>query len=176
MKFESLAQLIFNNMVPKLEGNNGLFIFAKERAKFEGWLKVELCESLSKYFSTIIPEKDRIDVVFDNSVTPGIYYFDFNRDGNRQSGEYQRRLSDFKGGIDFAGPASGCIANTTGWNNNPLTNSTTITWNSNGTAASSPTATGAVFLQDTTQSKCYAVSVNISGLVKLRRFEGGGWN
>jgi hypothetical protein len=66
MKFESLAQLIFNNMVPKLERNNGLFIFAKERAKFEGWLKVELCESLSKYFSTIIPEKDRIDVVFDN--------------------------------------------------------------------------------------------------------------
>jgi len=62
--FEKLAEFLFRDIIPKLEKNNGLSVFAEERAKFEGWLKVELCESLSKYFPTIIPEKDRIDIVF----------------------------------------------------------------------------------------------------------------
>ncbi|MEM1971192.1 MAG: hypothetical protein QXK74_07300 [Candidatus Nitrosocaldaceae archaeon] len=65
MNYEQLAKIIFDEMKPKLENNNGLSIFARERAKFEGWLKVELCESLSKYFSDIIPENKRIDVTFD---------------------------------------------------------------------------------------------------------------
>ncbi len=66
MKFEVLANLIFNEIKPKLENNQGLSIFAKERAKFEGWLKVELCDSLSKYFKDVAPERNRIDVTFEN--------------------------------------------------------------------------------------------------------------
>lgn len=66
ISFEKLAEIIFKEITAKLENNTGVAIFAKERAKFEGWLKVELCESLSKYFPTIIPEKDRIDITFDN--------------------------------------------------------------------------------------------------------------
>jgi hypothetical protein len=41
VKFEKLGELIFAEMKPKLENNQGLLTFAKERAKFEGWLKVE---------------------------------------------------------------------------------------------------------------------------------------
>lgn len=66
MEFEDLAKLIFNEIKPKLENNQGLSIFAKERAKFEGWLKVELCNSLSKYFKDVAPERNRIDVTFEN--------------------------------------------------------------------------------------------------------------
>ena len=66
MEFEKLSKLIFADMKPKLENNQGLSPFAKERAKFEGWLKVELCDSLSKYLTDIAPEKDRIDVTFDD--------------------------------------------------------------------------------------------------------------
>jgi len=65
-KFEELTEVIFKQITPKLENNSGLAIFAKERAKFEGWLKVELCETLSKHFQTIVPEKDRIDITFDD--------------------------------------------------------------------------------------------------------------
>ena len=57
---------MINELVPKLENNNGLAIFVENKAKFEGWLKVELCGILSKYFSTVIPEKDRIDIVFND--------------------------------------------------------------------------------------------------------------
>jgi len=66
MEFENLTKLIFGELKPKLENNQGLSIFAKERAKFEGWLKVELCDSLSKYFKDIVPEGNRIDVTFEN--------------------------------------------------------------------------------------------------------------
>ena len=64
MQFEELGELIITEMKPKLENSRGLYIFAKERAKFEGWLKVELCDSLVKYFQDIAPEKNRIDVTF----------------------------------------------------------------------------------------------------------------
>ena len=66
MEFEGLAKLIFNEIKPKLENNQGLSIFAKERAKFEGWLKVELCDSLSKYYEDVAPERDRVDITFEN--------------------------------------------------------------------------------------------------------------
>lgn len=66
MKFEDLTKLIFGEIKPKLEHNQGLSIFAKERAKFEGWLKAELCESLSKHFSDVIVEKDGIDITFND--------------------------------------------------------------------------------------------------------------
>jgi hypothetical protein len=66
MDFDKLSSLIFAEIVPKLENHKGIFIFAKERAKFEGWLKVELCESLSKYFQNVIPERDRIDITFND--------------------------------------------------------------------------------------------------------------
>lgn len=64
--FEELAEIIFKEIIPKLENNVGVGIFAKQRAKFEGWLKVELCESLSKCFPAITPERDRIDITFDD--------------------------------------------------------------------------------------------------------------
>jgi len=71
MEFKDLVNLIFNEIKPKLENNQGLSIFAKERAKFEGWLKVELCDSLSKYFKDVSPERNtlernRIDATFEN--------------------------------------------------------------------------------------------------------------
>lgn len=62
--FEELKTIIFEKLIPKLENNEGLSIFAQERAKFEGWLKVELCESLSFIFNDVKPEIERIDVTF----------------------------------------------------------------------------------------------------------------
>lgn len=64
MRFEQLWEIILSDLKPKLEQNQGLGIFASERAKFEGWLKVELCASLSKFVDDVVPERDRIDVTF----------------------------------------------------------------------------------------------------------------
>ena len=64
--FEKLSQIIFSELKPKLESNQGVSNFAKERAKFEGWFKVELCDSLAKYFQDVAPEKGRVDITFEN--------------------------------------------------------------------------------------------------------------
>ena len=66
MNFRNLAKLIFKEIEPKLKTNKGLSVFAKERSKFEGWLKVELCASLSNKFKDIAPERNRIDITFSN--------------------------------------------------------------------------------------------------------------
>jgi hypothetical protein len=60
--FEQLTHIIGSELVPKLETNHGLRIFAKERAKFEGWLKVELCEVLSRYSVDALPEQNYVDI------------------------------------------------------------------------------------------------------------------
>lgn len=67
MNFNDLSKIIFNGLKPKLQKSKALAIFARERSKFEGWLKVELCEILSsKGFKDVVPEKNRIDVTFEN--------------------------------------------------------------------------------------------------------------
>jgi len=66
LEFRQLSKLLFEEIKPKLENNRSLSIFAKERSKFEGWLKVETCESLSKYFRDVLPEVSRIDFVFED--------------------------------------------------------------------------------------------------------------
>ena len=66
MEFEKLAELMFKETKLKLERKEALSIFAKHRAKFEGWLKVELCDILSKHFKNVVPERGRIDVTFEN--------------------------------------------------------------------------------------------------------------
>ncbi len=66
MKFGQLAELIFNRLKLKLENHRGLSIFARERSKFEGWLKVELCEILLKNFDNVNPEENRVDVCCGN--------------------------------------------------------------------------------------------------------------
>lgn len=66
VEFEKLWKLISFELKMKLENNTGLSVFARERAKFEGWLKVELCDSLSKHFGNVVPEKDRIDITFED--------------------------------------------------------------------------------------------------------------
>lgn len=66
MEFEELANIIFPALKEKLEDHSGLSVFVRERAKFEGWLKVELCDILVRYSQDIIPERNRVDINFEN--------------------------------------------------------------------------------------------------------------
>ena len=66
MTFEELWKILEQEIPNKINRHNGLNFFIKNRSKFEGWFKVELCDILSKHTKNIIPEKDRIDIVFDD--------------------------------------------------------------------------------------------------------------
>jgi len=64
--FEELASVIFRGLKPKLEANPALAVFAKQRKRFEGWLKVEVCEALLDHFNSLTPEARGTDLTFDD--------------------------------------------------------------------------------------------------------------
>lgn len=67
MTAKELLDLTAIELIEKIKTNNGLCQFAIERSKFEGWLKVELIDTLLKYSKDVKPEIDRIDVSFQNT-------------------------------------------------------------------------------------------------------------
>jgi len=64
MTASKLLELTSNDLIRKIENNNGLSVFAAERSKFEGWFKVELIDTLLKNEIKAKPEIDLIDIVF----------------------------------------------------------------------------------------------------------------
>lgn len=61
--FDELWEIFEKEIPNKILKNNGLSIFAVNRAKFEAWLKVEIIDTLDKNNIISIPEQDRIDIV-----------------------------------------------------------------------------------------------------------------
>lgn len=62
MELDKFIQLILPSLKQRIGEHEGLPVFAQQRAKFEGWLKVELCEILLKHFPDTMPEKSRTDL------------------------------------------------------------------------------------------------------------------
>ena len=68
-QFKQTLETILDDLKTKLENSKGIAVFVKERAKFEGWLKVEIVDILYNKINPkkIIPEKYRVDIIFDDS-------------------------------------------------------------------------------------------------------------
>ncbi|MGB9763603.1 MAG: hypothetical protein ACPLW7_06440, partial [Minisyncoccia bacterium] len=72
MNFDELNKLILDEIILRIKDKKGLYIFAQNRSKFEGWLKVELCDILYKNGIKPIPEyfdkslNKNIDLAFEN--------------------------------------------------------------------------------------------------------------
>ncbi len=64
--FRDLASIIFTELGELIACHKGLEVFAVKRAKFEGWVKVEIIRILKRYFNRVVPEVDSIDVVADD--------------------------------------------------------------------------------------------------------------
>ena len=64
--FDKIWNVVLEDFIKKIETHKGLKYFVVNKSKFEGWMKVELCESLTKISDNITPEKDRIDIVIDD--------------------------------------------------------------------------------------------------------------
>jgi len=66
MKTQELFDILANKIADKIQTSHGLTKFAQRRAKFEGWLKVEIIDILGQQEIHALPEIERIDVTFDN--------------------------------------------------------------------------------------------------------------
>ncbi|WP_028526004.1 hypothetical protein [Runella limosa] len=65
MTTQELFDLTADDIVTRIQTSVGLTKFAHRRAKFEGWLKVELIDILVRSGQNALPEIERIDVSFD---------------------------------------------------------------------------------------------------------------
>ncbi len=65
--FDDMWLKIVGSFIGKIQSHKGLEFFASNRNKFEGWMKVELCETLANSSNNIKPEKDRIDIVINDN-------------------------------------------------------------------------------------------------------------
>lgn len=67
MVYEELCRLIFQELGGRLQSSHGVAICVQHRSKFEGWLKVELCDVFAeKNKKLTVPEKNRIDISFED--------------------------------------------------------------------------------------------------------------
>ncbi len=60
-----LVEWIFDELSRVFSSHDGLEVFVVHRAKFEGWVKVELARVLGRRFRDVVPEVDNIDLVAD---------------------------------------------------------------------------------------------------------------
>jgi hypothetical protein len=66
MDVNELYNKTANALIKKIQATRGLTGFAKRRAKFEGWLKVEIIDALiNNEYAEALPEVDRIDVTIE---------------------------------------------------------------------------------------------------------------
>ncbi len=65
MDLNELSKLASVGLKPVLESHAGLGVLASERARFEGWLKVEFCRVLTQHGILPETESSRYDVAFD---------------------------------------------------------------------------------------------------------------
>ena len=68
VEFDELHAILIPSIIEMIEQHHGLANFASIRAKFEGWLKVEVCNILSHHFENVLPEQNRIDISFNDWV------------------------------------------------------------------------------------------------------------
>lgn len=66
MTTQELFDLTANRIITRINTSSGLTKFAQRRAKFEGWLKVELIDVLVKEGKNALPEVGFVDVSFDD--------------------------------------------------------------------------------------------------------------
>ena len=122
----------------------------------------DLYSNLQRAKAQAVRTNQNVSVRFNSTVSPGFYYFDTNGDGVYTAGEFRVNLSDYGYGIDFG--TGNALQN---WNGNNCTQANVITFTGNGTANNA-----SVYLDNRNNTICYAVTVIISGSIKLRKYSG----
>jgi len=109
-----------------------------------------------------IKENNTVQIRFDNTISPGFYYFDTIDDNQYTAGEFIVNLSTYKSNIDFGtGNAS------LNWNGSSCSQASAISFGTRGTATPA-----SVYLQNGDVTICYAITTTIAGGIKVRMYTG----
>lgn len=128
----------------------------------------DLYSNLQRARMEALKNNTSIQVRFVDTAVVDTLYFDLNADGINDLNEYTFNLTNYGSGVGYgAGTAD------QNWNGDPISSPITaspITFSNRGTANQ-----GTVYIQNQNQDICYAVTVNLTGSIRLRRFFSPGW-
>ena len=113
--------------------------------------------------------KDNTSVPVRFDVTNDSYYFDTDGDNNWTAGEFRIFLNTYKSGVTY-GTGTAALQ----WDGAtavPAMVTKEISFSNSGTANSDT-----VYIENEDADICYALTVLTSGAIKLRKFNGVGWN
>lgn len=113
-----------------------------------------------------------IEIRFDGSVSPGFYFIDSVTDNDSwDAGERRVDLGDYNGGIDYGnGNASD------NWSGTSISSSVTFSGNSLVfTSRGMSNTPGTVFLENENSDISFAVTVLMTGTIKVREWTGSKW-
>jgi hypothetical protein len=66
--FENILDVAIDKIIKRIQSSDGLSGFAEKRAKFEGWLKVELIDIFLKEGFKASPEVEHVDIVINENI------------------------------------------------------------------------------------------------------------
>ena len=138
--------------------------------RFQAWLPVyrlksaasDLHSNMQKARIQAIKENQTVQMRFDNTHSPGFYYFDSDSDGVHDSDEFRVDLSSYASGVDF-----GTGNATLNWSRAACKQATIIGFGTRGTANMAT-----VFLENEKGTVCYAITTSIAGTAKVRMYNG----
>lgn len=114
------------------------------------------------------------EIIFDNSISPGFYYLDSDRNGAYDLGERRVNFADYNSGVGFG---SGNATNQWGTGTTPtITNP--ITFNTNLLRFSSrgmSNTGGTIFIDNKNKDICYSITVLTTGSINIREWTGSSW-
>jgi len=124
----------------------------------------DLYSNMQKAKLQAVKENRTIEIRFDDSISPGFYYFNTIDDNNYTNGEFRIDLKNYSSCVDF-----GTGNATKNWNGDDCTPipASQIKFHLNGTANNQ-----SVYLENQNHDICYAITARIAGSIKLRKYNG----
>lgn len=108
---------------------------------------------------------------FNDSTSPGFYYWDLDGSTTLSSGEPSINLDDYGSSIDY-----GSGSTTSNWDGITITELVTFTGDQLSFTDRGMGDSGTVYLQNQNDDICFAVTVLMTGSIKVREWDGTVWN
>lgn len=127
----------------------------------------DLYSNLQKAKMEAVKNNSSVRVRFDSSVSPGLYYFDYDNDSIRDGDEYFVDMDVYNSGVDYGVPDDEMGDDILNWNGSACVQTSLLTYSTTGTSNS-----GTVYLINRNEDIGYAITARSSGSIKLRKYNG----
>ncbi len=129
----------------------------------------DLVSFMQKTKIQAVKTRNSLQIVFDDSVSPGFYYLDLDKDDNWDPGEERVLLGGYQSGVDYG---SGSATNN--WSGDVISKHITFDPSPHFLFQTMGTSNeqGTIYLENKNADICFAVTVLITGSINVREWTG----